>query len=112
MAATTPKPLWDPTTLTAAAVTYYTVPAATTTIIKHLALHNTSSSPVQVTIYLVPSDGSAGVTNQIFKGSIAGLDSVQVYSAINGTLETGATIQALAATAGVVSFHGGGNEVI
>lgn len=109
--ATTPKPLLDPTTVANSTTTYYTVPAATTTIIKHMALHNTSASPVQVTIYLVESGGTAAATNQIFKKTIASLESIQVFSAINATLEAGATVQAVAGTASVVALHASGNEI-
>ena len=109
--ATTPKPLLDPALVANSTTTYYTVPTATTTIIKHLALHNTSASPVQVTVYLVESGGTAGASNQIFKKTIASLESYPVYSALNATLEAGATIQAIAGTASAVSLHASGNEV-
>jgi len=109
--ATTPKPLLDPTTIAASTTTYYTVPTATTTIIKHFALHNTSASPVQVTVYLVESGGTAGVGNQLFKKTLAALESLQVFAAINATLETGASIQCSAGTGSVVSLHVSGNEV-
>lgn len=108
---TTPKRLFAPSNLTASTAVYYTVPTSTTTVIKHLALHNTSSSPVEATIYIVPSGGTAGVDNQIFKRVISPLESIQAFPVINATLPSGTTIQALAATASVISIHGSGNEI-
>lgn len=109
--ATTPKAFFDPALLTTGAVTYYTVPSSTVAIIKHLSLHNTSASPVQVTVNLVESGGTAGASNQVYKRTLAALESTQVFPAVNATLESGATIQALAATGSVVAIFASGNEV-
>lgn len=107
-----PKPLIDPTTVAATTTTYYTVPTNVTTTLTQFALHNTSASAVQVTVYLVPSGGSAGVTNQIFKQTIAALETKIVYGALNASLESAATIQAIADTASVVALHISGREVV
>lgn len=111
-ASTTPKPMFDPFLVTAGVTTAYTVPASTTGIIKHLAAHNTASTPVELTVYLVESGGTAGVSNQIFKRKIAGNDDAIIFSAINATLEASATIQVVASVASSISLHGGVNEVV
>jgi hypothetical protein len=104
--------MFDPFLVTAAVTTGYTVPAGTIGIVKHLVAHNTSTTPVELTVYLVESGGTAGTSNQIFKGKIAGNDERIIFGAINATLESGATVQVVAATASVVSLHGGVNEVV
>lgn len=107
-----PKPLIDPTTIANTTTTYYTVPANVVTTITQATLHNTSSSPVLVTVYLVPSGGSAGVTNQIYKQRLAALETKIVYGALNASLESAATLQAQADTASVVALHLSGREVV
>jgi hypothetical protein len=110
--ATTPKPFFDPQLLGTSAGTLYTVPTGTTSVIKHLALKNVTTSVAEVTIYIVPNGGAAGDSNEAFKRSIAGEEDIQVYSLINENLETGAKIQALCDTASAVSIRGGGNEIV
>jgi len=110
--ATTPKPFFDPQLLGTTVSTLYTVPSATTSILKHLALKNVTTSTAEVTRYSVPSGGTAGDSNEAFKRVLAGEEDLPVYSLINENLETGATIQALCDTASAVSIRGGGNEVV
>ncbi len=49
--------------LTNAAATYYTAPANTKVVLKKLTFTNTDTVARTVTVYLVPSGGTAGVTN-------------------------------------------------
>lgn len=61
--------LFAPTQLTASAATIYTVPTApTTTVLSRgrVRLANTSAATRQITLYAVPSGGSAGAGNNIF----------------------------------------------
>lgn len=82
--------------LTGAAATYYTAPANTITTIAAMTLTNTTAGAVNCTVYLVPSGGSAGVTNCILSArTIAIGESYNVASAIGQTLPAGGFIQAL-----------------
>jgi len=94
--------------LTTAAATYYTAPTGTTSTVNNLSLTNTSASPVTVTLYRVPSAGSASSTNTIM--SAFSLSAGQTYvppQAIGLQLETGMTLQALASANTSVTIAGG-----
>lgn len=115
MSTTTPKALvtngvFLPALLTGVIATYYTVPAATTTIVKQFTLRNTTTAPVLVYVYLVPSGGSVSVTTEVFKNYVAPESSVSLLDYFNSTLSAGATIQAYADTASAVNLFVSGNE--
>ena len=94
--AQTPKRLISGSQLTGSAATYYTTPAATSTIIKKLVLINTTGAAVACTVYLIPSGGSAGVTNNVtIARSVAPNESWSCAEAENMVLPTGGFIQAL-----------------
>jgi hypothetical protein len=94
--------------LTTSAVAYYTVPSGTQSTIANLSLSNTSASPVSVTVYNVPSAGSAGTGNILVPAySLAAGQSYVPPQAIGLTMAPGATLQALAATGAVVNIQGG-----
>ena len=91
-------------TLTAAAVAYATAPANTNYIIKKCVFLNTDAVARTITIHRVPSGGTA-VTGNIIMQAFS-LSAGQTYDATflgNMVLTPGATIQALASTAGVVN---------
>ena len=115
MSTTTPKALvtnsaFLPALLTASLATYYTVPAATTTIIKQFTLRNVTTSPVLVYVYAVPSGGTADTSNEIFKNYVAPEESASLLEYFNLTLGPAATIQAYAGTASAVNITASGNE--
>ncbi len=56
------KRLAGPAQLGTTSVAYYTVPAATTTIVKQVVITNTTASAKTVTVRLVPSGASEGAT--------------------------------------------------
>jgi len=90
------KRLISGSTLTGSAATYYTAPDATTTVIKKLPIVNTTGSPVNCTIYLVPLAGSAAGTNTITSSrSIAAGETWSCPDAENMVLEAGGFISAL-----------------
>lgn len=94
--AQTAKRLISGSQLTGSAATYYTTPAATSTVIKKLVLINTTAAPVACTIYLIPSGGSAGVTNSVTVArSIGANESWSCPEAENMVLPTGGFLQAL-----------------
>lgn len=45
--------------------TRYTVPAFTRTLVKDITVANTTTGPIALTVYLVPSAGTAGVSNAL-----------------------------------------------
>lgn len=105
-----PVQLFNPQLLPIDAVNLYTAPNGTTTVVQYLEVHNTSATPVTVTVYMTPSGELPGLANQLFSRAIAGKQSVKITSAINYTLPSGASVQAVADVADVVSIHGAGIE--
>jgi len=94
--------------LTTSAATYYTAPTNTTSTINNLSLTNTSASPVAVTLFRVPSGGSAVAGNTILSAfSLAAGQSYVPPQAIGLQLDPGMTLQALAVTATAVTIAGG-----
>lgn len=94
--------------MTASAATYYAAPPATTATINNLSLTNTSASPVSVTLYRVPSAGTAGAGNALL--SSFSLSAGQTYvppQAIGLQLDPGMTLQALASAGSSVTLMGG-----
>jgi ATP-dependent protease ClpP protease subunit len=67
--------------------TLYTVPSGKKAIIKQILLANTSASSVTITIYLVPSGGTAGAGNMIVSDitvnakTVVTIDMAQVMNA-------------------------------
>ena len=64
MAAYTPARLYQGQPGTSSA-TLYTVPSSTTVIVKQILVANTTSTAATLTLSLVPSGGTAGVTHHI-----------------------------------------------
>jgi hypothetical protein len=94
--------------LTTSAATYYTSPAGTVSTIGNLSLTNTSASPVSVTLYNVPSGGTAGTGNILLPAfTLSGGQPYVPPVAIGLQLAPGATLQALAGTASVINIQGG-----
>lgn len=88
--------------LTTSTQTAYTVPAATTTTISNLSLTNTNAVPTSVTLYNVPSGGSAAAGNEFLPAF--SLSAGQTYvppAAIGLSLAPGSTLQASASATGV-----------
>lgn len=104
-----PARLVDGSQLTAVAATYYTAPANTITTIAACTLTNTTAGAVTATMHLVPSGGSATVSNMILSArTIAAGESYNVGSAIGQTLAAGGTIQALAGAATSITLVASG----
>lgn len=91
------------------ATTVYTVPASSAVKVATFALTNTTGSAVTVTVSVVPSGGTAGVTNQILTGySVAAYDVLShkdVLAVLDGAfLDAGAVITVTASTANAVNY--------
>lgn len=94
---TTNKRLSGPAQLTNAAVTLYTVPASTVTIVQHIHVSNPSASAVGVTISL----GADAAGTRIYDAySIAAGGVLDVFTKY--VLTAGQTIQAFGSTTGVL----------
>jgi hypothetical protein len=106
-----PKRIVDGSQLTAAAATYYTVPANTLTTISACTLTNTTAGAVTATVHLVPSGGSATASNMILSArTLAAGESFNVGSAIGQTLAAGGTLQALAGAVTSITLVASGYE--
>lgn len=94
--------------LGATATLIYTAPTATTSTIGNMSFSNTSGSPVAITVYNVPSAGSAGTTNIVVPSFTLSAGQSYVPPQLIGlSLAPGATLQALAGTAAVINAQGG-----
>lgn len=102
--ATTPKEFAVAQTLDTSEATLYTVPTATTAIVKHATLHNESSDVIEVTIKLNDK--------QMFKQLIAAGEERSLLFMLNATLGSARTIKALCDTASAANIMIGGNEVV
>jgi len=93
-------------TVTTSTATVYTVPTATRTIIKDINI--TAGSSISVTIYFVPSGGTAG-TGNIFLNTVP-VNTGSSYFHWVGTqiLPAGSTIQVVATGTGGNIFISGG----
>ena len=91
--------------VTTSTTTIYTVPASTRTIIKDINI--TAGSSITVTIYFVPSGGTAGAGN-IFL-NVAPVNTGASYFHWVGTqvLPAGTTIQVVASAGGNIFISGG-----
>jgi len=110
MAVYTPKQLTAGVALTASLVTEYTVPAATTTILKEIIICNTDTVVRTVTAHVIASAGSAGVLNTILDAVSIQAGETKIFS-LSTVMPTGTFIQAVASSNAVVSFFASGVEI-
>jgi hypothetical protein len=106
----TPKEFKTGTALTASAVTQYTVPASTTSILKEIEICNTDAAVRTFTVYVIPAAGSASVANTILNAVSIQPNDTKVIS-LSRVMPTGSFIQAKADAGAVVSFNASGIEV-
>jgi len=108
--AVTPKRLVAGSQIAAAATTYYTAVNCRARI-DAMAITNTTAGAITVTIHLIASGGTAGVTNCILSAkSIPAGETYIVPGAIGQWLEVGGFIQALASAATSVTLIASGVE--
>lgn len=103
MAFTTLK-AFEPVQLGATAGTVYTVPItpASRTVNFRVRLVNTDSASQAVTLYAVPSGGTAGVTNSCFQQT---LTAGEVRDVDIPVMKSGDFLQGMAGTAAKVTIH-------
>jgi hypothetical protein len=90
--------------------TLYTVPAATTAVMKSLRICNVTSSDATCRVFLVPSGGSAGVTNAIYYDFTVPANSTLSDDGFH-VLATGGTIVVRSSVADTLTFTASGAEV-
>lgn len=113
MSALTPKNIIAGTQLTASAATYYAVPANTRCIVQKMTFANTTGTARTVTVYLIPSGGTASASNTVVTTHTVPANSEWICDPVQGhTLEAGAFIQALADGAAAVTIYASGLEVV
>jgi hypothetical protein len=108
--AVTAKQLIAAQTLTAAAATYYTVPAATTTRVTEILLTNQDTVDRTVSLHYVAPAGAAANSNRILPAVNVPAGQL-VKLKLDSVLPTGAMIQALASVTAVVVIHASGAEL-
>ncbi len=96
--------------LTASVATYVTTPANQYFTSKKVTVSNTSASAVTLTIYKVPSGGTAGSGNLLVGGLTIPANTVnggvkEIYEAENQIFYQGDTLQAFAGTAAVLNLN-------
>lgn len=90
--------------------TLYTVPSLSRTIVKSIDLANSNSSPVTVTLHLVPDGSGPSDATLLIPTIYLGANSMFQWGGAQ-VLNEGDTIQALASTTGV-SINTSGGECI
>jgi len=112
MSTVTAKCLVESAYAASSATTVYTSPAATTTIIDKFTATNTDSGAHTITVYLVPSGGTAGGSNTITSAySIAAGTAVELTELKNHVLATGDFISAFADSASKVIIRASGRQI-
>lgn len=111
--AVTNKPLIEGTQLTTSVATYYSAPENTSAIIKKLTITNTSGSAVTVTLYLVPSGGTASAANEITSAiPVSAGKAYEAYEMEGHALAPDDSIQALAGAATSLNIRCSGVEIV
>lgn len=94
---TTTVYVFDPAQLTGSAATYGTVVSALTKrIFKSASVTNTTGAPVALTVYLVPTGGTAGAANTVISArALAAGETYNCPELIGKGLNAGGFLQAL-----------------
>lgn len=96
--------------ITTGVTTLYTVPASTRTLLKEFSIANTTGSPINVRVFLVPAAGSAATTNAfIYDVPVPNNNALQ-YNGVQ-IMNAGETIQIQAASAGLTISASGAEAV-
>ena len=106
-----PKPI-DVVQIQSTATTVFTAQASADFHVQSLVAANVSGSDTTITVYLVPSGGSAGASNMIVHArKLPANSSSWIFDGNNpGLMQPGAFIQALCATNDDVNMYGWGYD--
>lgn len=87
--------------------TLYTVPASSDLLVKDFDICNTTVTPITVTVYFVPSGGTAGAANSLMSGYSIPAQGLVQWSGTQ-VLNAGDFIQVIASSAGcTINISGG-----
>lgn len=111
------KPI-QPVAITTSVQTIYTAPAVSSNIqagyataeLKSLSITNTTGSPINVNVYIVPNGGSAGTSNAFVYGLPVGANDAKLLQSLSEVLAAGDTIQVSASATGL-TIRGSVTEV-
>lgn len=87
--------------------TLYTVPASSTLLVKDFDICNTTASAIAITVYFVPSGGTAGTANMIVPSYSLPANAMMQWSGTQ-VLNAGDFIQVIASAVGsTINISGG-----
>jgi hypothetical protein len=113
MSIPTPKQLNTGNTVPGTSVgTIYTVPASTNTAVQTITMCNTTSADATITLYRVPSGGTAGAANMVLNVYKVTAGNTIILDNLRWVLPTGATLQALQGTASAITIYVDGVEMV
>lgn len=96
--------------ITTGVTTLYTVPASTRTLLKEFSIANTTGSPINVRVFLVPSAGTAGTGNAfLYDVPVPNANALQ-YNGVQ-VMNAGETIQIQAAGTGLTITASGAEAI-
>lgn len=99
--------------------TLFTAPANTanvtspsaTAYVTELVIANTTATAATITLYLVPSGGTAGVGNALMESFSVAPNNTQYLSDLKTFMPAGSTLQGLQGTAGAITVTASGAVV-
>ena len=105
-----PKEIVSGVVLTSAALTYYTAPAGTNTVIKAAKISNSTAAAVQATTHIVKTGGSAGADTTFTPGRmVAPMEAYLCPELVGHIIESGSMLQALG---NGLTLHVSGVEIV
>jgi ATP-dependent protease ClpP protease subunit len=105
-----PKQLAQSAPAVTTATTVYTTPTSTTTIVKQIAVCNTTSSLALVTINIIPNAGSNTAANRIVSTATVAPSDTNFYD-LTQVMSAGGFIQVTTSVANALTFTISGVEV-
>lgn len=106
------KPI-TPAQVAASATEYYKPATNIAAIIKKLTFTNTTGNAIALTVYRVPSGGTADVTNMLINARvIGGYETYECFEAEGQSLASGDSLKAFAGTASAITIQGAVAEII
>lgn len=106
------KPLINSKFASDSAESEYEAPSNTRTIVDKFTATNTHASAVTLTVYIVPSGGSAGASNTIIKAqSLAASETADLTELKNQILDAADTIDVVASVADKIVIRASGREI-
>ena len=96
--------------ITATVATLYTTPTSTRTLVKDMHICNTTAGSVNVTLYLVPTGGTAGTSNALLIDKAVASKDTYRWEGVQ-VMNAGDTIQVIASATGCTITASGAEAV-